>query len=276
MLFAAVQTGCHSHHAVRVLFVENFGAPGSVFVIAGAGFDLDAVVWFDGSSAAVAVFDGNRIHGVVPDLPPGVVDVFITNPSSGMSWGPLLFDVLFAPVGGDIDGFAYFPYEDPWGNYPVYYGTGNELILVTLYDADDIYYMFPLRDYLTDTDGYFYFLDVTPDWYFLTAEAIECDVVNDIADYYWSATPDFDLLPAELRFWELYLWYDGWEYGCPRSAALLKDMSELGPGEIAQSADLERLRAARSERFRLEGKQRPIELRVKVPADQAEPASQQD
>ena len=53
VLFAAVQTGCHSHHEVRVAFVENFGAPGSVFVIAGAGFDPDAVVWFDGSSAAV-------------------------------------------------------------------------------------------------------------------------------------------------------------------------------------------------------------------------------
>jgi|GEM_PF-3099130 len=277
VLLAAIQAGCHSHHhEVYFGFVEDFGAPGSVFVIVGAGFDPDAVVWFDGSSAAVYVPDSTRIYGVVPNLPPGFVDVDIINPSSGMSWGPLLFDVVVPPIGGDIDGFAYFPYEDLWGNYPVYYSTGNELILVTLYDADDIYYMFPLRDYLTDTTGYFLFTDVTPDWYFLTAEAIECDVVNDIADYYWAATYDFDLLPGELRFWELYLLYDGWEYGCPLSATLLRSMSEVGKGEMAKSADLERLRAARSERFRREGRQRPMELRVKVPSEQTEPEPQQD
>ena len=42
------------------------------------------------------------------------------------------------PPTGVAKGYAYFPFEDEWGNYPVYYDTGNELILVTLYDADEI------------------------------------------------------------------------------------------------------------------------------------------
>ena len=280
VLFAAVLAGCdgHHHHEVHVCFVEDFGAPGSVFVISGARFDPDAVVWFGGSSASVAVFDGTTIYGVVPDLPPGVVDVDIVNPRSGMSWGPLPFDVLSPGLRGDIEGFAYFPEYDIWGN-PLYYATGNHRILVTLYDADDIHYMFPLRDNwpaLTDTTGYFLFTDVTPDWYFLTAEAIECDLDLDIADYYWAETYDFDLLPGELRFRELYLLHDGWEYGCPAGAALLKGISKLGQGEVAPSADLERFRAARSERFRQEDRQRPVALRLKTQTNQSEQEPQQD
>jgi hypothetical protein len=77
------------------------------------------------------------------------------------------------PPTGIAKGHAYFPFEDEWGNYPVYYDTGNELILVTLYDADDIYYEFPLRDFLTDTDGFFKLRNVHPGWYYLTAEAQE-------------------------------------------------------------------------------------------------------
>jgi hypothetical protein len=280
VLVAAIQTGCNSHHHdVYTGFIEDFGAPGSVFVITGAGFDPDAVVWFDGSSAAVYVHDSWTIYGVVPDLPGGVVAVDIVNPSSGMSWGPLLFSVEIPPVTGDIEGFAYFPQEDPWGNYPAYYDTGNELILVTLYDADDIYYMFPLRDnfpLLTDTTGYFLFTDLAPDWYFLTAEAETYDPVFDITDFYWAETLDFDLLPGELRFRELYLlWFD-WQYGRTLGATLLKGISEQGSEQVAPSSNLERFRAARSERFRLEGRQRPVELRVKVPSEQTEPESQQD
>ena len=58
-----VPPGTPVHLLISVGFKENYGSPGSVFVIAGAGFDPDAVVWFDGSSAAVYVHDSNTIYG---------------------------------------------------------------------------------------------------------------------------------------------------------------------------------------------------------------------
>jgi hypothetical protein len=272
-LIAALLVACcddHHHHYVRVAFVDDYGAPGSVFVITGRGFDQDAVVWFGGVSAAVYVPDRRTIFGVVPDLAPGIVDVVVTNPASGASWGPLEFAVIARAVLSDIEGYAYFPYEDPWGNYPVYYDTGNELILVTLYDADDIYYAFPLREFITDTTGYYWFSGVSPDWYYLTAEAIECDLDWDIAYYYWTDTPDFELLPGELAIWDLYLEYDGWESGCPLAALYLHELAEHGARELESQPNLDQLHNIRLERFRREGRQRPLEFRLKSQSEQAD------
>jgi hypothetical protein len=179
--------------------------------------------------------------------------------------------VIIIPPTGDIEGFAYFPYTDEFGNFPVYYDTGNELILVTLYDADDITYDFPLRDYLTDTDGYYRFSDVTPDWYFLTAEAIEYDPVMDITDYYWVATPDFELRAYEVHIWDMYLEYDGSEPGPPRALAALTKLRELGPGELLWKPELESYHKDRAERFREQLRERPQELRLKLQMRQAQP-----
>ncbi len=119
----------------------------------------------------------------------------------------------------DIEGYAYFPCEDELGNYPVYYDTGNYDILVTLYDADDIYYEYPLREYLTATMGYYQFINVSPGWYlFLTAEAQVYDEALDITDYYWTETDDFCLFEGELYIQDLFLEYDSSEPGEPLSA----------------------------------------------------------
>ena len=184
------------------------------------------------------------------------------------------YEIILPPL-GDIEGFAYFPEYDAWGN-PIYYDTGNEGIWVTLYDADDILYEFPLRDYLTDTDGYFRFSDVTPDWYFLTADTSWYDPVFDVTDFYWAETPDFEVLVGVLHIWDLFLEWDGSVPGQALAPMALTSLNESGPGEKTWNAELNTLHGARSERFRLEGRQRPIELRVKVSSEQTEPESQQD
>jgi len=175
---------------------------------------------------------------------------------------------VIVPATGDIEGYAYFPYEDEWGNYPVYYDTGNELILVTLYDADDLNYEFPLRDYLTDTDGYFRFSDVTPDWYYLTAEAQEYDPVFDITDFYWSETNDFEVLAGDLHVWELFLEYEGSVAGRAVGVEALETLRQKGAGEISWDSDLQLFHDARSERLRSESRQRPLKFRLKSESEQ--------
>ncbi len=177
---------------------------------------------------------------------------------------------IIIPPTGDIEGYAYFPYQDPWGNYPVYYDTGNELILVTLYDADDIYYAFPLRDYLTATSGYFRFSDVTPDWYYLTAEAQEYDPVFDVTDFYWAETYDFEVRVGDLHVWELFLEYDGSVPGFAIGVKALDTLRQKGTGEITWNSDLQLFHDARSERFRHEGRERPIEFRLKSQSEHVE------
>lgn len=183
-------------------------------------------------------------------------------------------EVVLPPL-GDIEGYAYFPEYDIWGD-AIYYDTGNHDIWVTLYDRDDIYYEFPLRDYLTDTDGYFRFSDVTPDWYFLTADISLYDPVFDVTDFYWAETPDFEVLVGELHIWDLFLEWDRSVPGQAIASKALSALSQSGPGEKTWDADLKLFHDARSERFRFEGRQRPVELRVKVPSEQTEPESQQD
>jgi len=177
---------------------------------------------------------------------------------------------VIAPATGDIEGYAYFPYEDEWGNYPVYYDTGNELILVTLYDADDLYYEFPLRDYLTDTDGYFRFSDVTPDWYYLTAEAQEYDPVLDITDFYWAETYDFEVLAGDLHIWELFLEYEGSVAGRALGVEALDTLRQKGAGEMTWDSDLQLFHDARSKRLRREGRQRPLKFRLKSQSEQTD------
>ena len=180
---------------------------------------------------------------------------------------------VVVPTTGVIKGYAYFPFEDEWGNYPVYYDTGNQLILVTLYDAGDIYYEYPLRDFLTYTDGFFRFRRVTPGWYFLTAEALEYDSVLDITDFYWAETEDFDVLAGDIHIWDLYLEYDSSEPGYPRSAETLNELRELGPGELEWEPELELFHKLRLERFQQEGsRERPVGLRLKTDSEQLQGA----
>ncbi len=181
------------------------------------------------------------------------------------------------PTTGVAKGFAFFPFEDELGDYPVYYDTGNELILVTLYDADDIHYEFPLRDFLTDTDGFFKFRNANPGWYFLTAEAQEYDTVLDITDFYWAETEDFRVRAGDIHIWELYLEYDGSEPGFLRSAQTLKELGQLGPGELEWGPELEQFHGLRLERFERKGLQeRPLKLRLKTDNEQPQPAAQSD
>jgi hypothetical protein len=166
---------------------------------------------------------------------------------------------------GVAKGHAFFPFEDELGDYPVYYDTGNELILATLYDADDIFYEFPLRDFLTDTDGFFRFRKIERGWYFLTAEAQEYDPVLDITDFYWVETEDFRVRAGDIHIWELYLEYDGSEPGFLRSAQTLKKLGQLGPGELEWGPELEQFHELRLERFqRKELQERPLKLRLET------------
>ena len=178
---------------------------------------------------------------------------------------------VILPV-GDIEGYASFPYEDEWGNYP--YDTENDLILVTLYDADDIDYEFPLRDYTTGWMGFFQFIDVLPGWYFLTAEVWEYDQVLDITDIYWAETEeDFLVLEGGVHIWDLFLEYSETVPGLPLAASLLKDLSERGAGELEWSPELERYHELRLERFKKGNTQGlPAKSRPKTDTEQLEPA----
>lgn len=161
---------------------------------------------------------------------------------------------------GDIEGFAYFPYEDASGDYPVYYDTGNELILVTLYEAGDIYYEFPLRDYVTGTTGYFAFWNVEADWYYLTAETQEYDSVLDVTNYYWAETPDFELDEYDILVWELFLELEESVPGLSASASAFDKVCLRGDGELPAQPELDLFHELRLDRFREQDRQRPSDL----------------
>jgi hypothetical protein len=131
-----------------------------------------------------------------------------------------------------IEGAAFFPYESVYGEYPVYYTDGNELILVTLYSADDIYYEAPLRDYLTDTFGFYRFRNVYPGWYFLTAEALEYDPLAGVTYVYWAEIPDFYAYENGVEVWDLFLVWDRTEWGYPVGAKLFDEITLQKPGEL--------------------------------------------
>jgi hypothetical protein len=99
--------------------------------------------------------------------------------------------------------------------------------------------------------------------------------VLDITDVYWVETEDGHVLAGDIHIWELYLEYDGSEPGFLRSAAVLKELGQAGPGELEWGSELELFHQLRLERFQRKGLQeRSLKLRSEANKVQPQPAAQ--
>ncbi len=107
--------------------------------------------------------------------------------------------------GGDVEGIAYFPYESGYGEYPVYYETGNADIHVTLYDMHgDI-----VGHDVTGDDGFYLFTDAPPGTYYVNAYIELYNPDKRAYDIFEADSYDFYVDHDEIVIVDLYLEYTG-------------------------------------------------------------------